>query len=45
MDFVHDRLFDGRKLRVLTIVDTLLALFSGDRSAAELQGRRRRSGA
>ena len=23
MDFVHDQLFDGRKLRVLTIVDTL----------------------
>jgi len=22
MDFVHDQLFDGRKIRVLTIVDT-----------------------
>jgi len=22
MDFVHDQLFDGRKIRMLTIVDT-----------------------
>jgi putative transposase len=26
MDFVHDRLATGRKLRVLTIVDTFLTL-------------------
>jgi putative transposase len=23
MDFVHDQLFDGRKIRILTIVDTV----------------------
>jgi putative transposase len=26
MDFVHDQLFDGRKIRVLTIVDTFTRL-------------------
>jgi putative transposase len=26
MDFVHDQLFDGRKIRVLTIVDTFTGL-------------------
>ena len=26
MDFVHDQLFDGRKLRILTIVDTFTRL-------------------
>jgi putative transposase len=28
MDFVHDQLFDGRKIRVLTIVDTFTRLSS-----------------
>ena len=26
MDFVHDQLFDGRKIRVLTVVDTFTRL-------------------
>jgi len=26
MDFVHDQLFDGRKIRVLTIIDTFTRL-------------------
>ena len=26
MDFVHDQLFDGRKIRVLTVVDTFSRL-------------------
>lgn len=29
MDFVHDQLFDGTKIRILTIVDTHAAL-AGD---------------
>jgi hypothetical protein len=29
MDFVHDQLFDGRKIRVLTIVDPFTR-FAGD---------------
>jgi hypothetical protein len=28
MDFVHDQLFDGRKIRVLTIIDTFTRLLS-----------------
>jgi hypothetical protein len=38
MDFVHDQLATGRKLRVLTIVDTHLALRAGYRSAVQLPG-------
>ena len=26
MDFVHDQLFDGKKIRILTVVDTLSRL-------------------
>ena len=26
MDFVHDQLFDGRKIRILTVVDTFTRL-------------------
>jgi putative transposase len=26
MDFVHDQLFDGRKIRILTIIDTFTRL-------------------
>jgi putative transposase len=29
MDFVHDQLFDGRKIRILTIVDTFTRLSPG----------------
>jgi putative transposase len=33
MDFVHDQLFDGKKIRVLTVVDTFHAVLAGDRCA------------
>lgn len=36
MDFVHDQLATGKKLRVLTIVDTFLALSAGARSPVQL---------
>jgi putative transposase len=39
MDFVHDQLATGRKLRVLTIVDTFSRLLA--RSGASLQFSRR----
>jgi len=26
MDFVHDQLFDGRKIRILTVIDTFTRL-------------------
>ena len=40
MDFVHDQLCTGRKLRILTIVDTF-SLFAGTRPF-HLRGRSRR---
>jgi len=40
MDFVHDQLATGRKLRVLTIVDTFLALLAGVGAAFYLPRRR-----
>lgn len=33
MDFVHDQLFDGKKIRVLTVVDTFHTVLAGDRCA------------
>ncbi len=45
MDFVHDQLATGRKLRVLTIVDTFTPLLAGDRGALQLPRRRCRRGA
>ncbi len=44
MDFVHDQLATGTKLRVLTIVDTLLPLLAGGRAAVQLPRRRCRRG-
>ena len=41
MDFVHDQLATGRKLRVLTVVDTLSRYVAGGRSAVQLSGRGR----
>jgi hypothetical protein len=38
MDFVHDRLFDGRKIRVLTIVDTFTRLSQIVRSKKSSDG-------
>jgi hypothetical protein len=35
MDFLSDQLFDGRKIRVLTIVDNSTGVSPGDRRAAE----------
>lgn len=35
MDFVHDQLATGRKLRIVTVVDTLLAAVTGDRSPVQ----------
>jgi hypothetical protein len=40
MDFLSDQLFDGRTIRVLTVVEN-----TGDRRAAELSRRRRRGDA
>ena len=31
MDFVHDQLFDGRKIRILTVVDTSAIASDKDR--------------
>ena len=42
MDFVHDRLFDGRKIRALTIDRHVHAPVAGDRRAPELPRSRRR---
>ena len=45
MDFVHDQLATGNKIRVLTVVDHLLALSAGARSALQLPRRGRRANA
>ena len=47
MDFVHDQLFDGKKIRALTIVDLLsrvspAAQLSGERCCRDARTRRRR---
>jgi hypothetical protein len=44
MDFVHHRLTTGRKLRVLTIVDHILAVLAGARHALQLPRFRRGRG-
>ena len=43
MDFVHDQLATGRKLRILTVVDTHSRLAPGARPAVLLPGRGRGS--
>ena len=40
MDFVHDQLFDGTKIRVLTIVDTFTRLSPAIESRSELSAAR-----
>ena len=45
MDFVHDQLFDGRKIRVLTIVDTFTRLSPAIEPRFRLPRRRCRRGA
>jgi len=39
MDFVHDQLFDGRKIRVLTVVDTFTRLSPAIEVQQGLRGR------
>jgi hypothetical protein len=39
LDFIHDQLFDGRKIRVFTVVD-IHAAIAGDRGSAELPRQR-----
>src|SRR6185369_16290848 len=39
MDFVHDQLFDGTRIRVLTIVDTLTRLLPALEVGQSLRGK------
>lgn len=39
MNFVHDQLFDGRKTRVLTMVECVHTLLAGDRGSVQLARR------